>query len=306
MTTTTILSSNPTLAFLGECTTCVRPVRRTDPDVTGDTTTMACPECAKTVTVSRLYATRTMSECNGACMGAVGPYCSCGCAGTNHGRVWGGQVFTELTLGDALARRRAEVAEAAAKRAKRAGAARAKLQLRIDAFREDNPQVAEVLAQYRDSNDFIRSVAGQLDRDGYLSDRQIEAVIRFAENEAQHAARQAQRDAERVVAGPVPTGTRVSIQGTVVHIRCQDSHYGYNRTELKMLVVLGNGSKVWSTVPAALARRSELTGSLITFVADVTTKDDPAFGLASRPTAAKVLATAAELAESAATLAGAA
>lgn len=144
-----------------------------------------------------------------------------------------------------------------------------------------------MLAHPEDS--FYQDLLGKMRKYGPLSERQEAAVRKGPAMEAARAARAAQ-DAE---AGPVPEG-RMVIEGEVVSTKWQDSDFGGS---LKMLVRLGNGSKVWGSVPSSLqAMEQEITrGDTVRFTATVTRSDrDESFGFFKRPAKAERIGTAAD------------
>ena len=88
---------------------------------------------------------------------------------------------------------------------------------------------------------------------------------------------------EEPQAEPVPAGKALTVEGEIVFTDVRWN--GYDNV-YKMLVLLDNLSKVWSTVPAQLdgPLLTELKGRRVRFVADVeASKDDPTFGIAKRP-----------------------
>lgn len=289
-----IISSTPTCTFLGQCQRCIRPIRADQPDTAGDRARLTCPECERTVPASRLYATRSTTACDGACMSAVGPNCSCSCEGENHGRSWSTTVTEELTVGDALAAFRAKADAEAARRA-------ARLKKVADAFAARHGDVVEFLRGYDGDFQFLTDMQDRLREAGELSEAQAEGVRRCAEKAAHRAAERAEREAVRASAGPVPTG-KVRVEGVVLTVKDYDAPGPSWSTTYKMLVALDNGSRVWSTVPKALAISYATTknnffglrGARIAFTATITAKaGDPTFGTASGPTGAERLVDAA-------------
>lgn len=141
----------------------------------------------------------------------------------------------------------------------------------------------------RPDDSFYQDLLAKMRKYGPLSERQEAAVRKGPAMEAARAARAAQ-DAE---AGPVPEG-RMVIEGEVVSTKWQDSDFGGS---LKMLVRLGNGSKVWGSVPSSLqAMEQEITrGDTVRFTATVTKSDrDESFGYYKRPVKAERIGTAAD------------
>ena len=85
-----VKSAAKTFVYLGVCERDNRPVRFEYPVDMGKTAMVPCfAGCTLPVRCERLYAVTTHLDCDGSCRGARSPFCSCGCGGINHGRVWG-------------------------------------------------------------------------------------------------------------------------------------------------------------------------------------------------------------------------
>jgi hypothetical protein len=225
-------------------------------------------------------------------MSAVGPACDCSCEGENHGRAWAKEVET-LTLGNALQQFREKVAKEAARRA-------AKYKAVADAFTARHGEVVTFLNGYEGDFQFLTDMQDRLHETGELSEAQADGVRRCAERATKRAAVQAEREAARATAGPVPIG-KIRVEGVVLTVKDYDAPGPSWSTTYKFLIALDNGSRVWSTVPKAIADVNKTTrdnlfglkGSRVAFTATITAKNgDPTFGTASRPTAAEVLALA--------------
>lgn len=146
---------------------------------------------------------------------------------------------------------------------------------------EDTTRIGVIgwLISHQDESGFYSDLLAKLRKYGPLSERQ-EAAVR--KGPAQEAARAA-RAAEAAQAGPVPTGSRLLIEGEVLTTKWQESMYG---GALKMLVKLANGSKVWGSVPSSI---EVAKGDTVRFNANVeASNDDPSFGFFKRPTKATV------------------
>lgn len=136
----------------------------------------------------------------------------------------------------------------------------------------------------------------------------IRAMFKQAAQEAEdkkqadrQAARQ-ERDAQRADL-PEFKG-RVTIQGTVISTKCQESQYG---SVMKMLVEHADGWKIWGTIPAALSCINQNTidqngnelgwtqvslsrGDVVRFDATIEKSDrDPKFGFFARATKAALV-----------------
>lgn len=288
-----IVSSHPTAIFLGVCAPCVRPVRVTDEQARGKSTNFTCPECGRRGVAERLYAVTNAAEpCDGRCMGATGPSCSCQCGGKNHGGAYSLRptTETEVTAG-ALAGYRQRVATREAQARRRADATRTAAASAFDQWADEHRDIVDFLAGadigYTDV--FLDDMACLIRLNRPLTDNQAAAVRRVI------AARQRfaeQKAAEQAAAQPVPTGDAVTITGEVVHTRRESNPYGPG-SRCSMLVK-GDGWRVWSSVPGSLAsnlyKLSDLKGQHVRFVAAVTASaDDASFGYAKRPRKAEMI-----------------
>jgi len=144
--------------------------------------------------------------------------------------------------------------------------------------------LAEYNPAYEEST--IRDIVGKLVKYGSVSDKQFAFVRSLLARIDNRAAAEAQRQAQREAAKPVPTG-KVQIEGLVVSTKVQDTMYG---SVIKMVVVSDDGWKVFGTVPDSLLGNSPLKGALVRFNATVeASQDDNKFGFFKRPTKADVL-----------------
>lgn len=138
-------------------------------------------------------------------------------------------------------------------------------------------------------DNFYTSLEASWRRYGSLTERQEAALVRSFASRAERAAARAQEAA--AVTSPVPTG-RVTITGTVLSVKWQDSYfgnarYGRNTGSYKMLVRSDAGWKVYGTVASDLGTDG-LKGCRVTFTAKIEPKE-AAFGFFSRPTGARRL-----------------
>ena len=153
-------------------------------------------------------------------------------------------------------------------------------------FLAENPIVNEIWEAYK-TNDprvcwgsdkemsFLESVVSKLESYSSLSEKQVAALIK-AWGRANDRARE---DAKPK--GPAPTG-RVEVTGEVIGVKNQVSQFG---DQLKMIVKLENGSKVWVSVPASLLGE-DIRGKTIELTATFeVSKDDPHFAFGKRPKA---------------------
>ncbi|WP_331727530.1 hypothetical protein OG871_40655 (plasmid) [Kitasatospora sp. NBC_00374] len=286
-----IIDAKPTPYFLARCAECARPVRTETPNP-------PCPECGTSLRSERLYAVTRDESCDGACMNAFGPSCSCSCGGENHGKSFGAQSTREETE-KAVNAYRARVAKEEEKRAKRAATKRARAEREFTDWSTDRPGRAELLAYLADGphdSSFVVDMARQVARLEPMTERQeaaVERCMEYARRRAEEAARRAQ---EAAAAAPVPTGKALEITGEIILAKYEDTDYG-SGGRYKMLVRGDGGWRVWSTVPATLTRvisggtASELQGKRVKFTADVEpSPKDPSFGFAKRPRKALTIA----------------
>lgn len=288
-----IIDTRPTPYFLGVCAPCVRPIRITDEQAAGKSIAVTCPECGRRCAAERLYAATNAAEpCDGRCMGATGPACSCQCEGLNHGGAYSLRPTTETEItASALAGYRQRVARREAEARRRADAKRTAAAAAFDRWATAHRDVVDFLTDEDNEHTsaFGEDMARLVRLNRPLTDNQAAAVRRIA---AEHQRREEQRAADLAAAQPVPTGNAVTITGEVVHTRRDPNPFG--RASRESMLVKGNGWRVWSTVPASLTRDlyvlSDLRGQRIRFVATVTASaDDPTFGYAKRPRRAETL-----------------
>lgn len=153
----------------------------------------------------------------------------------------------------------------------------------VAAFVEANPDLAFMADKdHEHTNDFVADVSRKLRMYGDLSERQVAAVRKSVERDAEYAARKALEEVAPP-AGPVPTG-RVEIEGKVVGIKWTED-YGYGSTK-KLMIQLANGSKVWVSEPAAInTERGDVVVLTCTIEAS---HDDQTFGFGKRPSKASI------------------
>lgn len=182
-------------------------------------------------------------------------------------------------------------------RAEQGNARMAIYQKRV-AFLEANPELATVLANIdapvHANNGFAHDVLNKLNLYGYLSERQVECLVkslaRDVEFENTRASRALAEETRKATATPAPKG-RVTVTGTVVMTKVYESSFS-RYGQLKMLVLLDTGAKVFCSVPSGLDTEGDgiLKGKRIEFTATFTPKpDDILFAFGSRPTKARVL-----------------
>lgn len=311
----------PTSRFVGVCHPCNYPLAVEKLDDTGIARTVRedCPECAKPVELTRLWAVTSMDTCDGSCMGATGAVCVCGCGGANHGGAFVRTIHTWYEVQEAVKKYRATSAKrseaakkaAATRAATKAATKAANKQAMIDGWfaslegaeaaaiewltAADGESLTSFLYDMRDY--VVRFKNGNGKYVAPLTERQLAAVVKCHTRELEWAARNAQRETERAAeaeaAKPVPLGNGLTVEGEIVHTKSQDG-YAYNSVEYKMLVK-GDGWKVWATIPNALfdggMNIDTLKGHRVRFVANVELgrDGDPSFGVAKRPRRAELI-----------------
>lgn len=152
---------------------------------------------------------------------------------------------------------------------------------------KDNPRLSEA---YESDNTFVQDVMRRFDRKGEISERQIAAVIKVLDRDAQRAEQRKQWATEAADAADAPTG-KVTVTGEIISTKWQES--GFHSVH-KMIVKTEEGWKLWVTVPSSVYDPSDsslpITGKRVTLTANVTPSDrDPKFAFGKRPTNAAVI-----------------
>lgn len=144
-------------------------------------------------------------------------------------------------------------------------------------------------------NSFTADILRKLRQYGSLSERQVAAVLRGAERDAEWALRRAQEAEALADVPPVAEGQR-RIEGEIVSAKVKTTRFGW---VAKMLVREADGNKVWGSIPRTLLdpqyhdgqnytgsdeTLTPLVGSRVAIVATVRRSDDDThFGFFSRP-----------------------
>lgn len=274
-----------------------------------------CQNCGRSVTLKYVYGDKSDQPCDGACMSAIGPNCSCSCGGANHGR-W--NLAIELVPVWEAEQARTARAKRIVDHTKRAEAkvvkARKTAEDRRATLLAAQPNL--VWLTYLDNlhydlyDRFLIDMRTAFNR-GEMSDRQITAAVDAIERSFHRYETELAREAataQLAAAGVrVPTG-RQTITGTVAATREYDN--GWRGVTHKMLVVTDEGWKVWGTIPRTLmdevqtATRNDrqtwgeqysaahqLRNRTVTFTATLAgpKADDPLFGYFDRPAAAHIV-----------------
>lgn len=166
----------------------------------------------------------------------------------------------------------------------------------------DNREAADYLDQLDGRDEFLNDLRRKLVSYGYLTERQVAAVLRSKEREAEYQRRRQAEAEELAQAEPLAEGRR-SIVGVVLSTKWQESDFG---STLKMLVRQDDGNKVWGSVPESLQELTRpswdqetgdviepelenLKGARVEFTATVErSRDDAHFGFFKRPSGARL------------------
>jgi len=164
------------------------------------------------------------------------------------------------------------------------------------AWRDENGDLVEWLENLPDgAHGFLVDMRLNVERYGSLTRNQTTATRNWKQRDEQKAERKAEEDkrrAERFGENiPALEAGRYTMAGTILNVKWQHGDFG---TQLKMLVELENGNKVWGTCPSNIVgfftdEVDSLKGKKIVFTATVKPKaDDEHFGYFSRPAGAKL------------------
>ena len=277
-----IIGAKPTNTFLGVCPWDRRPVRGTVENATGRYAMIECPQCRRNIRGERLHATQNAEPCHGACISAYGPSCSCGCGGTNHGRLY---TTTGEATDSAIEQYRTDVVKRDAEARRRADKRRADKRAQFDAWAADHRDVIDFLRTTEIYNGFLDDVTLMVERYEPLTPNQAAAVRRFIATAAAKA--------QTPPAAPAPTGKALTITGRITATSVEDNKYGPGAS-YRMLIIGAEGWEIWSTIPADLrdqvATISDLKGRTVQFTADVIAGREPHKANAKRPRKATLTA----------------
>lgn len=157
-------------------------------------------------------------------------------------------------------------------------------------FLAANPAFDAAITNYYNNpvhtnNSFVRSVLGNLDKYGNVSERQMTTVMEsLTKDRAMLTTKIAQQIAIAAkpveIKGDAPTG-RVEVTGEVLSVKLYDSYMG--GVVKKMLLKLANNARVFVTVPAIAGdiRRGDTVTVRATFKPK---PEDKSFAYGSRPT----------------------
>ncbi len=156
---------------------------------------------------------------------------------------------------------------------------------------KENPGLA---AGYDSTNPFVQDVMRRFDRKGEITERQVAAVLKTIQRDAERAEREAVWATEAELAADAPTG-KVTVTGEILSLKTQESGFG---STLKMIVKTEAGWKLWVTVPTSILSYrlssvgggDNLPGKTVTLTATVTPSDrDSKFAFGKRPSNAKLV-----------------
>ena len=148
----------------------------------------------------------------------------------------------------------------------------------------ENVCICEFEKRWKESRRYeevtITDIVSKLVKYGSISEKAMSFISSLLKKIDNRPIVEAQRQAEKDAAGPVPVG-RVKMTGTVLsmkEVERRSYHYGDSGVSTKVLIKLENGSKVYGNRFANVEK-----GQTITFTASVeASKDDPKFGFFKR------------------------
>jgi hypothetical protein len=119
---------------------------------------------------------------------------------------------------------------------------------------------------------FLQSLHAQASRGATLSTKQLDAL--------EDVLAGLEADTLRLASVPALVAGKQSMRGIIQRIKTVDGKFGPTR---KMVVLLDNGNKVYSSIPAALCANA-IQGAPVHFCGTVTVaNDDPHFGFVKFP-----------------------
>lgn len=132
----------------------------------------------------------------------------------------------------------------------------------------------------------ICDMVARLVKYGDLSERTINYLKVLVDRVARRPEIEAQRAAEREAAAPLPeTADRIKIEGQVLSVKTEDSHFGF---VTKILVKTEAGWKVYGNAPRS-ANGVERGQNVVFFARIKPSRDDNKFGFFSHPSKFEVI-----------------
>lgn len=244
-----------------------------------------CGGCGIEVILRWVYGELSDEPCDGRCMGATGPDCSCACGGTNHGGTYMHvELVPEFVRARDADRHAARVAGKQAAMLRRRAAGREELVSRypVLAWLSYRANTGEALMD----REFMASMREAFQR-GEMSLRQAQAAV------AQIVRETDERDRRAALVGAGITAPRgvQEVAGAIVSVRLLARRYGDRWT---MTVEADAGYRVHGSCPAsvldAFPEPERAKGARVRFTATFEgTARDPLFATFSRPRKVTVL-----------------
>lgn len=162
-----------------------------------------------------------------------------------------------------------------------------------DAFIASTPEAQALINYDRECQNgegtpaFISSLAEQLERNGYLSEKQISMILPTIEKDKNRKTELAGREAEKhilIAQGVQAPEGKVLVEGEVVAFKEYANDFGWVR---KMIVKSNEGWSVYVTQPSSISPEK---GDRVSFLATLTrSQDDQLFAFGKRPTQASII-----------------
>lgn len=160
-------------------------------------------------------------------------------------------------------------------------------------FCEENPAVRELVDFVKSdsenlySAEFLTSLLFQFERDGFLSEKQVNAIRPAIERERKAAQIRQEREsarAELMSAGVRAPEGKVTFEGVILGFKIQESDFG---SVEKMIVKTAEGWTVYVSTPSNI---SPDKGDTVRLTATLTPSDsDPLFAFGKRPSKAQIV-----------------
>jgi hypothetical protein len=216
-----------------------------------------CP-CGHVATASALNGRlKVGSVCDERCTHATGPDCECRCGGEKHGLAHRGTAWKISFIADHHKQTVEATPEAVADVLRRKAAAREareqeKRQAKLDRIARTRRQFesehsAEVawLAANHEGSDFRTDLQRALDHDGFLTSRQLAAIVSDMSRDA--ARKRARSSAPPMTVAPVG---KQAVEGVIVAAREKPGFRG--GSEWGLTIRLDDGNRVWIKAPRAI------------------------------------------------------
>ena len=160
-------------------------------------------------------------------------------------------------------------------------------------FLDENPAVRELVEFAKSDSEnlyaagFLTSLLFQFERDGFLSEKQVNAIRPAIERERKSRQISQERETARLQllneGVQAPEG-RITFEGTVLGFKVQESDFG---SVEKVILKSAAGWSVYVTMPANISANK---GDVIRLTATLTpSQDDPLFAFGKRPAKAEIV-----------------